>query len=53
MNELHWKPHVSFEEGVATIVDNIEYWRNAPLWDSESIANATKTWFDFMTTKVH
>lgn len=47
--ELGWKPQVSFEEGVANIVANIDYWRNAPLWDPNSIAKATKTWFEFMT----
>mgnify|MGYP001619195890 FL=1 len=47
--ELGWKQQVSFEEGVATIVANINYWRNAPLWDTDSIAKATKTWFEFMT----
>lgn len=47
--ELGWRPEVSFEEGVAKIVANIDYWRNAPLWDPDSIANATKTWFEFMT----
>jgi UDP-glucose 4-epimerase len=50
-NELGWKPQISFEDGVANIVVNIEYWRNAPLWDSDLIANATKTWFQFMTPK--
>jgi UDP-glucose 4-epimerase len=47
--ELGWKPQLSFEEGVARIVSNIDYWRTAPLWDSDSIAKATKTWFEFMT----
>jgi len=47
--ELDWKPQVSFEEGVAKIVANIDYWRNAPLWDPDSIAKATRTWFEFMT----
>ncbi len=47
--ELGWKPQVSFEQGVANIVANIDYWRNAPLWDPDSIAKATKTWFEFMT----
>lgn len=47
--ELGWHPQVSFEEGVAKIVANIDYWRNAPLWDPDSIAKATKTWFEFMT----
>lgn len=43
--ELGWKPAVSFEEGVGRVVENIEYWREAPLWDPDSIAAATKTWF--------
>ena len=46
--ELGWKPKVSFEEGVAKIVANIDYWKSAPLWDPDSIAKATKTWFEFL-----
>ncbi len=48
-SELGWKPQLSFEDGVARIVANIDYWRNAPLWDPASIANATRTWFEFMS----
>lgn len=48
--ELHWKPTVSFEEGVGKILENIDYWKNAPLWDPNSIADATKTWFKYMKT---
>jgi UDP-glucose 4-epimerase len=48
-SELDWRQQVSFEQGVANIVANIEYWRNAPLWNPDSIANATKTWFEFMS----
>lgn len=46
--ELGWKPLVPFEEGVARILDDIEYWRDAPLWDPASIREATKTWFKYM-----
>jgi UDP-glucose 4-epimerase len=49
--ELDWRPEVTFEEGVAKILANIDYWRNAPLWDPESIARATKTWFDYLTPR--
>jgi UDP-glucose 4-epimerase len=48
-SELDWRPAVTFEEGVAKILANIDYWRNAPLWDPDSIAKATKTWFDYLT----
>lgn len=43
--ELGWSPQVSFEEGVSRILDQIDYWREAPLWEPSSIAEATKTWF--------
>ena len=43
--QLGWTQQISFEEGVRRILDNIEYWRNAPLWDPDTIAQATKTWF--------
>ena len=51
--ELGWKPLVSFEEGVFRIVANIDYWRNAPLWDPASIAEATKTWFEYLSPQGH
>lgn len=51
-NELGWEPKISFEEGVAKIVAEIDYWREAPLWDPESIEKATKTWFEMLTQKV-
>ena len=43
--ELGWEPKVSFEEGVAAMLEQIDYWREAPLWDVHSIADATKGWF--------
>jgi UDP-glucose 4-epimerase len=43
--ELGWEPLVSFEEGVAIMLQNIDYWRNAPVWDPASIEDATRTWF--------
>ena len=48
-SELGWKPEVSFEEGVGRIVAEIDYWKNAPLWDPESIARATRTWFEYLS----
>lgn len=50
-SELGWKPEVSFEEGVSKILASIDYWKSAPLWEPSSIANATKSWFKFMTPK--
>ena len=42
---LGWKPEISFEEGVAGILERIDDWRDAPLWDPESIETATRQWF--------
>lgn len=46
--ELGWEPQVSFEEGVARVAANIEYWRDAPLWDADSIKVATQSWFRYL-----
>jgi len=45
---INWKPQVTLEEGVKIMLDNIEYWREAPLWEPESIAEATKSWFKYL-----
>jgi UDP-glucose 4-epimerase len=43
---LNWRTQVTFDQGVRYVLDNIDYWRAAPVWDEQSIANATKIWFD-------
>lgn len=45
---LNWKPKVPFEEGVKIMLDNIEQWREAPVWDENSIEEATKDWFEYL-----
>tara|TARA_B100000767_G_scaffold30410_1_gene26164 strand:+ start:14669 stop:15655 length:987 start_codon:yes stop_codon:yes gene_type:complete len=45
---LKWEPKVSFEKGISLILENISYWKNAPLWNKKSIDDATKTWHQFM-----
>lgn len=45
-DRLGWEPKVSFEEGVTEMLSNIDYWREAPVWDMGSIHTATRTWFD-------
>lgn len=47
--DLDWASTVSFEQGVATVVENIDYWAEAPLWDEESIATATEPWFRLLS----
>ncbi|PKM77875.1 MAG: NAD-dependent dehydratase [Firmicutes bacterium HGW-Firmicutes-15] len=45
---LGWYPRVSLAEGVARVLENIEYWREAPVWTPETIRNATENWFKYL-----
>lgn len=45
---LGWKAKVTFEEGVQKILDNIDYWRKAPVWTPDSIEVATEDWFKYL-----
>lgn len=45
---LGWRPRVSFEEGVRIMLQNIDEWRDAPVWDEKSIAEATRDWFVYL-----
>jgi len=46
--QLKWKPKVTFEEGVRIMLDNIQYWSAAPVWNRDSIAEATRDWFKYL-----
>ncbi len=45
---LGWSPQVGFEEGVAQMIENIDYWREAPIWTPEKIEVATRDWFKYL-----
>ncbi len=46
---LDWEPKVTLDEGVKKLLKNIHYWKNAPVWEKESIKNATKKWFELLS----
>ena len=46
---LGWSPKTDINEGVAKMLENIDYWREAPVWTKESIAEATKDWFKYLS----
>ncbi|MCR5796424.1 MAG: SDR family oxidoreductase [Eubacterium sp.] len=46
---LNWHPKVSLEEGVKNILENIDYWRQAPVWTADSIKEATADWFKYLS----
>ncbi|KAB2876599.1 MAG: SDR family oxidoreductase [Pseudorhodoplanes sp.] len=46
--DLNWRAKVPFERGVAAMLQDIEQWREAPVWTPEKIAEQTKTWFKLL-----
>jgi len=46
---LGWQPKVSFEQGVGKVLENIDYWKNAPVWTPEKIKEATSEWFKYLS----
>ena len=49
ISETSWRPEVSIEEGINLMVSNIDYWRDAPIWNPDSIASATTSWFKYLS----
>jgi UDP-glucose 4-epimerase len=47
---LNWRAKVPFEEGVKRMLDSIELYRDAPVWEPDSIARATADWFRYLGT---
>jgi UDP-glucose 4-epimerase len=46
--DLGWQPRVGFAEGVRIMMEHIDYWRDAPVWTVDRIAQATSDWFRFL-----
>lgn len=46
--DLGWEPEVSLEDGLGIMLREIDRWQDAPLWDEQSIARATESWFRYM-----
>ena len=49
--KLKWSPEISFETGVAQMIEHIDYWRKAPVWTPESIKDATQEWFKHLNAR--
>jgi len=45
---LDWQPKVSFEEGVANMLTNLDDWKDAPVWNPDTIKQATAAWFEYL-----
>ena len=49
LKKTKWRPKISFEDGVKKLMESINDFKDAPLWDSESIKNETKDWFKYLS----
>ena len=41
-----WQPVVDIDTGIDMMLENIDYWRDAPVWTPSKIEQATRTWFE-------
>lgn len=48
INLLAWRPKVSFESGVKEVLNQINLWEEAPVWNKEKIKRATSSWFQYL-----
>jgi len=45
---LDWKSRISFEAGVSLMLERIEDWKDAPVWNPSTINQATAAWFHYL-----
>ena len=46
---MNWRASTPIETGVEIMLDNIDYWREAPVWTPEAIGTATADWFKYLS----
>jgi UDP-glucose 4-epimerase len=46
--ELGWEPQVPIEDGVKIMLEQIDYWRDAPVWTAAGVQEATRDWFHYL-----
>ena len=45
---MNWHPKIDIQTGVNTVLEEIDYWKEAKVWTPETISDATKEWFRFL-----
>lgn len=48
---INWQPKISIEQGVKFLLNNIDNWRDAPVWTPQKIKKATSKWFFYLNKK--
>lgn len=44
IHSLGWRPRVSIEEGLALMMENLDYWKNEKVFTADGIQQETKAW---------
>ncbi|MFB6356622.1 MAG: SDR family oxidoreductase [bacterium] len=47
-DQLGWEPQIEFKEGVEKLLNQIDEYKDAPVWDEDSIEDATESWFEHL-----
>lgn len=47
---LNWSPKISIEVGIHEMLKHLDMWKEAPVWEPETIQEATKEWFELLKT---
>ena len=48
IKKTKWRPKIKIEKGINIMINNIDDWKNAPLWTPNKIKKATKSWFKYL-----
>lgn len=51
LDVLGWQARTPFADGVRIMLENIDAWRDAPVWTRDSIEEATREWFQHLGTQ--
>ena len=46
-----WRPKININQGIKIMLENINDWKNAPIWTPKKINIATKKWFYYLGNK--
>ena len=45
---LKWKPKISLDKGIKLLLQNINDWKQAPVWTPKKISVKTRKWFKYL-----
>ena len=47
-SEIDWSPEIDIKQGVKMLLENLNDWKDAPVWTPETIKEATREWFKYL-----